>query len=99
MIGLKIAGTTAILSSGGVIAQMLEVPEDFGSWSVTAILGFITLCAIGAMTYMVKKIFESQAEHDKVMMTVAKELSNSASAMNELNARLNKRPCLIPQDK
>lgn len=107
MLEIKILGMIAITSGTGfAMAQVPGVPDDFGSWSLTAILGFITICAIAAMTYMVKKIFENQAAtleqqkgHDEAVIEQTKEHAKCTAAVQELCARMNKRECLFQEFK
>ena len=106
MTGIKIIGATALLSgTGTVLAQTPMIPKNFEAWPLTAILGFITILAISAMMFMVKKVFEAQdkqllaqAEHDKVLMALAVELSKNTAASNEMNKRLNQRKCLAKNE-
>lgn len=106
MIGMKIAGGIALLSGTGVcVAQTPIVPEGFGTWPVTAILGFVAVCAIAAMTYMVKKNFEQQLKaleasekHDDVLRELAVKIGETTAASNETNKRLNQKPCLMYRD-
>jgi len=88
MTGIKIATFIGITSTLGIIAQVTPtVPEDLKSWPATAILGLITLASLSIVFFVLKKLFAAIATLDK-----------TASGIQELNARMNRRPCIMDKD-
>jgi len=100
MTGAKATGLVSFFSgSGTALAQIPAVPEDFGSWSVSAILGMITICSLGVTAYLIKKVFEAQSKHEEALARSAAQMGEASTAMRELNSRLDVRPCLVDRNK
>jgi hypothetical protein len=86
---LGVSSVAGGLGSFGIfLAQVLpSVPDGYEDWRASAIFGFITLIALVLNYFIVCRLFSAIATLDKV-----------AAGNQELNARLNKRPCLIKRD-
>ena len=97
MVGLKILGVLSFISTTGVaiLAQVPKIPDRFETWPATAILGLITLASLSVACFVVKKSFESRDKLVDAMIQIAEAQAGETAALNELNKRLNVRPCLI----
>jgi len=87
-----------MISTAGIVAQVSPlVPDDFKSWPITAILGFITLACLAIVAYQIRgaiktaenlaKVAEKQATAD----TQVRELTNE---IRQLVLEMRGRPCV-----
>ena len=79
MTGIKIAAFIGLSSTMGIVVM----PDDLNTWPATAILGLITMASLSIVFFVMKKLFEAIST-----------LNRTADGIQELNAKLNTRPCL-----
>lgn len=79
----------AVLSGAGmVIAQVPGVPDDFKTWPVTAILGLITLVALGCLVLVLKISAKSTLETARALGKMSVQEEERGRRMDELNQKL-----------
>lgn len=99
----------ALFGLAGLLAQIVpQVPDDWKTWPVTAILGFITLVAIGGIIYTSKahtntaiktaeslaKMAESTASNSSELKDLVIELRESNRTSMAVAVELRSRPCM-----
>ena len=102
MLGMKIWSFMGLVSGGGLIAQALPiVPQDFKTWPVTAMLGFLVLCSLALCFYVMKSTFANQIRATEALVKVTdaqketnKKLFDVVTEMRSTNLNLAGRPCI-----
>jgi len=94
---------TSLLSSGSlVIAQIVpKLPDEWGSWPPTAILGAVAMVSLGICCYVMRQIFLASKEHNAVEIKRAEIIGEAVAerretnrALNELCSKLNNLKCV-----
>jgi hypothetical protein len=102
MFEMKVFTFVGMTSAGGILAQMIPVvPQDFKTWPVTAMLGFLVLCALALCFYVMKSTFANQTRATEALVKVTeaqketnKKLFDVVTEMRDTNINLAGRPCL-----
>jgi len=88
----------ATLSTAGIVAQVSPVvPDDFKSWPITAILGFITLVCLGIVAYQIRgaiKTAESLAKVAEKQTAADGQIRELTHEIRQLVLELRGRPCI-----
>ena len=105
-----ICTSAALFGAVGLVAQIVpQVPDDWKSWPVTAILGFITLVAISGIIYTAKahtttaiktaeslaKIAESTNSNTGELKDLVVELREANRTSMSVAVELRARPCMV----
>jgi hypothetical protein len=90
-------------AGGGIVlaqlAPIIEGGEKMKEWPVTVLLAVLVLASLSVVTFTLKGMFAAQKTLAESQKNVAVAVTKAASAMNELSARLNVRPCLLPPEE
>ena len=114
-VSVKTLATVCMASGAGtVFAEAIPLPEGWENWPATAILGFITLAALGLLWFKLKQDAASQLAITNAQMSVATAIAELTAAtrqshqlqetsnttMNNLSTAMMTRPCIaLPSDK
>lgn len=80
------------------VAPLLDAGERMNSWPVTTILAVLVLASLGLVTFVLRNTFKNDSKVAQAIQAQAVAQTKVAAAMNELNARLNTRPCMAKED-
>lgn len=81
------AATSMISGVGTVFAQALPVPDGWSSWSTEAILGFITLAALGVLVLKMRQDTEVAKTTSTAIEHTATAIQNLAVTTSESHMR------------
>lgn len=84
---------TGMLTAGfGVLAQTVPlpgIPDDFKTWPVTAIIGFLGLASLALAAYAVKCMMQSTKEATRTAIAQAENMAAVSAKLTETNAKIN----------
>ena len=92
--------------SATVLAQAIPLPDGWSNWPATAIMGFVTLAALGLLALKLKQDTAQQSKNAdaitalSVSIQASTDAQRAAADQTELVAQaMMQRPCLVDKAK
>ena len=84
-----VAGTGLVTSGMAVLAQALPgVPDDFKSWPITAIIGFLALASLALAAYAMRCMMNAATQANATAVQQAATLSTVSQQLSETNDKI-----------